>query len=460
MRLSKLARIYEFGGEDKFYYVVRHSILNKSFLFSEEEYEDLIKNLKEGNDTEVIQELKTNHILVGDNYKEEKFVNFLKDKYNSNKFDLEIIYLIFNSNCNLKCKYCYVEGSTAPQFCHQSMDNTTFEKTMDCLERIVSKSNKKKLNFIFYGSEPLMAKDLVTRSLERITHICEKTGTKPEFNITTNGTLLDDQILETFKKYNVQVSVSLDGPKEANDQMRITHEDKGTFEKISSSLKRLNEKEIPFGISCTIGPHNVDILRENIELFKKLGAVSIGFNILLNARYFKIPQISLNKLNDSLIEASEVARLQNIYEDRVQRKYRAFHNSVPRLKDCGGVGNQLVFFPNGDIGVCEAHLCNRKYVVGNVENFELENLTGNEVIKLWTERYPLNMPECIFCPAIGICGGGCPFNAETRMKDLNKLDKPFCVHTTKILEWLLKKSVSDKTNEKDLFMRDISFMFQ
>jgi len=99
-------------------------------------------------------------------------------------------------------------------------------------------------------------------------------------------------------------------------------------------------------------------------------------------------------------------------------------------------------------------------VVGNVENFELENLTGNEVIKLWTERYPLNMPECIFCPAIGICGGGCPFNAETRMKDLNKLDKPFCVHTTKILEWLLKKSVSDKTNEKDLFMRDISFMFQ
>jgi len=99
-------------------------------------------------------------------------------------------------------------------------------------------------------------------------------------------------------------------------------------------------------------------------------------------------------------------------------------------------------------------------VVGNVKDFELNDLEGNSIIKLWTERYPLNSPECIYCPAIGICGGGCPFNAETRLGDLKKRDKPFCIHTMKILEWLLKESVSEKTHEKDLYMRDISFMFQ
>ena len=460
MKLSKLARIYEFGGEDKFYYVIRHSILNKSFIFSEEEYEQLIDSLKSGEDNDVIQELRVNHIIVGNNYKEEKFIDFLKDNYNSNKFSLEIVYLIFTSNCNLKCKYCYVEKSTDPKFSHQSMDEPTFEKTMTCIERIISKANKKKINFIFYGSEPLMAKDMISKSLERISAACKNTETETEFNITTNGTLFDNQILEIFKKYKVKVSVSLDGPKEVNDQMRVTQENHGTFEEISSSLEMLNEKEIPFGISCTIGPHNINTLKENIELFKKMGATSIGFNILLNARYYKIPQVPLNKLNDNLIAASEVARLQGIYEDRVQRKYRAFHNSIPRLKDCGGVGNQLVFFPNGDIGVCEAHLCNRKYEVGTVDDFELDNIKNNDIIKLWTERYPLNMPECTYCPAIGICGGGCPFNAETRMKNLKKLDKPFCIHTTKILDWLLEKSVSEKTGEKDLYMRDISFMFQ
>jgi len=464
MKLSKLSQVYEFGGKDKFYYVFYHSILNNSFLFNEKEYERLLQNLNKGIKSETISKLEKSHILVSDKYKEKKFIEFLKQKYNSNKFDLEIIYLIFNSNCNLKCKYCYVEKSTKPTFNPQSMNKEIFDETINCIERLIKqikKKNPKKesLNFIFYGSEPLMSKELVSKSLERITKICNKNKVKPEFNITTNGTLFDDEIIKQLKKFNVKISVSLDGSKKINDSMRITQSNKGTYNKIVSNLKKLNKNKIPFGISCTIGPHNVNNLKQNIKLFKKLGAVSIGFNILLNARYYKIPQVSLNKLNNSLISASSLANSQNIYEDRVQRKIRAFNNQIPRLKDCGGVGNQLVFFPNGDIGVCEAYLGNRKYVVGNVKTLNYKDLEKNKIIKKWTQRYPLNMEECIYCPAIGVCGGGCPFNAETRMLNLYKLDKPFCVHTNKIFEWLLKKSVSEKTKEKDLFMRNISFMF-
>jgi len=464
MRLSKLARIYEFGGKDKFYYVLRHALLNTSFLLNEKEYENLISHFKSEVENDVILKLKKAHILVGDGYKEKKFVEFLKNKYKSNKFDLEIIYLIFNSKCNFDCKYCYVEKSASLNFRHQLMSENIFNKMIVTLEKMVVDMKKKcprkkKLKFIFYGSEPLISKNLIKRSLEKITKICNKYEIVPEFDITTNGVLFDDGILDYFKKFNVKVSVSLDGSKIINDKMRITASGDGTYDLIIDGLNKLNNKNVPFGISCTIGPHNVDDLEESVKLFKSLGAVSVGFNILLGAGHYGIPQISLNKLNNSLISASSFALSQNIYEDRVQRKIKSFNQLFLRLKDCGGVGNQLVFFPNGDIGVCEAYLCNRKYIVSSVDNFSFDDLVDNEIIKLWTERYPLNMEDCVYCPAIGICGGGCPFNAEIRMGNLNKLDKPFCVHTNKILEWLLNKSVSDKIGETDLFMRDISFMF-
>ena len=377
---------------------------------------------------------------------------------------MEIIYLIFNTDCNLKCKYCYVEGSAPPDFKHNSIDANTFSNLMSYLKKLIGyqkkiNSNKNKLIFIYYGSEPLMSKNLFIKSLEIIKKICDENKITPDFQITTNGTLFDMKVIEAIKKFDVGVSISLDGKKEINDSMRIALNNKGTYNKIINAINLLNKSNIPFGISCTISQHNINHLNKCVSHFVNLGAKSIGFNILLNARYSKIPLISLTKLNDNLLEASKKVNDSGLYEDRIQRKVRAF-NGVPRFKDCGGVGNQLVFFPNGDIGVCEAYLCNRKYNLGNIKNLKIEDIEKSPIIKYWTERYPLNMKECLYCPFLGICGGGCPFNAETISgKDIYQRDKPFCVHTDKTLNWLLKKSVEEKINKKDAYIRDISFMY-
>lgn len=464
MKFSKFAHIYEFTYEDNCYYVIRHSIINKSFFLEEKEFKNLMKNLEKKKDDKQISLLKANHILVPNNYSEEKFINYLKSHYNLNKFDLEFIYLIFNTNCNLKCKYCYIEGSTQPNFKHNSMKEGVFDDLMNYLEKLISyqkkiNPNKNKLTFIYYGSEPLMSKALFIKSLRIIKNICDKKNIAPDFQITTNGTLLDKKTIDIIKKFGVGVSISLDGKKEINDLMRINLENKGTYDKIINVIKLLNKSNIPFGISCTISKHNVDCLDENVDHFIGLGTKSIGFNILLNARYSDIPLISLTKLNDKLLMASNKANDLSFYEDRIQRKVRAF-NGLPRFKDCGGVGNQLVFFPNGDLGVCEAYLCNRKSKIGNIKNLKVEEIDKSPVVKYWTERYPLNMDECSYCPCLGICGGGCPFNAETISgKNIYQRDKPFCVHTDKVLNWLLKKIVEEKTNKKDPYMRDITFMY-
>ncbi len=464
MRFSKFAHIYECTFEDSLYYVIRHSITNKSFFLKEQEFNKLIKNIKKIKISEEYNTLEKEHILVNNDYNEEKFVEYLKELYNLNKFKLEIIYLIFNTSCNLKCKYCYVEGSVEKNFTHNKMSEEIFNDLMIYLDKLTSYEkklfpNKKKLTFIYYGSEPLMTKEYFVKSLKIISNICKKNKITPDFQITTNGTLLDESLIGPIKENNVGVSISLDGNKLVNDNMRITKDNKGTYDKVVEAMNLLNKNKIQFGISCTISKHNVEVLKENVDHFIDLGTKSIGFNILLNQRYDKTPFVSLNKLNDNLLEASKKVKDKGMYEDRIQRKARAF-NGQPRFKDCGGVGNQLVFFPNGDVGTCEAYLCNRKSKIGNIKNLDVESIEKNPVTEYWTKRYPLNMEDCIYCPALGICGGGCPYNAETiSKKDIYQIDKPFCVHTEKALKWLLKDSVEEKTGKKDPFIRDISFRY-
>ena len=147
----------------------------------------------------------------------------------------------------------------------------------------------------------------------------------------------------------------------------------------------------------------------------------------------------------------------------MQRKVKAFNQlEKPHFKDCGAAGNQIVFYPNGEIGVCQAYLGCREHIIGNIKKDFKDPLKilESKTMKKWNDRYPLNMQECIFCPAIGICGGGCMFNAEILNGDINSIDKPFCVHTIKSLNWLLKKSIGERLKTKDIFIRDISFMFR
>ncbi len=464
MRFSRFVNVYECIFEDECFYIIRHSITNKSYILNNKEFNELIFSLKNKKTNDSVVQLKKEHLLVPDSYSEDKFIDYLKKSYNLNKFDLEIIYLLFNTGCNLKCKYCYVEGSSEPNFKNHLMDKQTFYSLIKYLDNLISfeknkNPKKRELTFIYYGSEPLMTKNYFIESLDKIKKICDKNKIVPDFQITTNGTLIDEEVVKAIKKYHVGVSISLDGEKEVNDKMRITQNNKGTYDKIISGLDLLKKSKIPFGISCTISDHNINKLKNSANHFIQLGASSVGFNILLNPRYTKISLNSLPELNDSLIEASREVQKRGFYEDRVQRKIRAF-NGLPRFKDCGGVGNQLVFFPNGDIGPCEAYLCNRKSIIGNINFIKVEEIEKSPIIKYWTERYPLNMEECLYCSALGICGGGCPFNAETlSKKDIYQRDKPFCAHTEIIFNWLLKKSVEEKTGKKNPFIRNITFMY-
>lgn len=153
---------------------------------------------------------------------------------------LSLLTLQVTQQCNLRCKYCLYSGSY--------LNRTHSDKRMS--EEIAKKSidfyinrscNTPELNLGFYGGEPLLEFDFVKKCMEYVEEKAE--GKKVRYNITTNGTLLNDGIVECFEKHGVSLMISLDGPREVHDKnRRFAFNDSGTFDVIMRNMDNIKTK--------------------------------------------------------------------------------------------------------------------------------------------------------------------------------------------------------------------------
>lgn len=131
------------------------------------------------------------------------------------------------------------------------------------------------------------------------------------------------------------------------------------------------------------------------------------------------------------------------------RKVDSFVKSEIYAFDCGAAGGgQIVIAPDGQVGICHGYLGSRKHFATTVDD-ETFDPRNDPVFIEWSRRSPLNMDACRECPALGICGGGCPLNADFEEGSIWGLDKRFCVHCKTTLEWLiwdLYKQMINKTS--------------
>ncbi len=112
----------------------------------------------------------------------------------------------------------------------------------------------------------------------------------------------------------------------------------------------------------------------------------------------------------------------------------------------------MVVAPNGKIGPCHAFFPsgNKDFFPGSVDCDDFDPFSDS-VFQEWKNRLTINIKECFFCEAIGICGGGCAYNSMMKYGNIWKVDTSFCIHTKMILEWLIwdlfEKSVQEKSEE-------------
>jgi len=148
--------------------------------------------------------------------------------------------LQLTQDCNLRCKYCiYAESETSRQRSHarKKMNFETAKRAIGFLwDHSVDSS---KVNVGFYGGEPLLEFAL----LQQLVDYCKEvfSGKELSFSITTNGTLLNDEMIYYLEKHNIPLAISLDGIKEVNDKNRVFANGEGTYDVIMKNIQRIKE---------------------------------------------------------------------------------------------------------------------------------------------------------------------------------------------------------------------------
>jgi uncharacterized protein len=163
--------------------------------------------------------------------------------------------------CNLRCLYCFANCEEA------SGANMTEEVMSRAIEEMLRMPSDT-ITFEIQGGEPLYFID----GIEKFILIAEKLNKEYKkiikYRTVTNATLINDYFIDLVKKYHIAVGVSLDGPKELTDKVRVYADGQGAFDDIWAGIEKARAAGITIdGAVCTLGQHNCDQSEQIVEFF-------------------------------------------------------------------------------------------------------------------------------------------------------------------------------------------------
>ena len=393
---------------------------------------------KENQETllKAVDALKNAKVLIQDSEEDKEAIDYFMDLLG--KPYSHLIYFILTEKCNFRCGYCFVKNN-------DPLGNMTEDvaiKGLDFFCRLIAEDPEQfdlEKTIVFYGGEPLLNWSVFEMLLSKIKGYIEsgKLPQKTTLNLVTNGSLLTPEIARILKDHNVQVSISIDGDDFATNSSRIYASGEPVYQDVKRGFKICKEAGMNIGASCTLSEasiHNFDATMR--VLLDECGVSNLGLNLLI-ADGNKMDNSYNERAAKFILDAFQIFRKRGVYEDRIMRKANAFIERTVWPFDCGASGgNQVVIAPDGDVGVCHGFVGKKKYFPTNVYDNDF-NIRNDKDFKEWSMRSPLNMLECQSCFALGICGGGCPYQSELETGSIWGLDKRFCVHAKMTLEWLI-----------------------
>lgn len=395
-------------------------------------------------ETELAQLLVSQRLLVENQAVDKRAFTEVREHLKS-EMSLELLYLLVTDGCNLRCTYCFEETpSLTGPFRTTQMTKETVIKTLDLFAAMTAQygNPEKKKVIHLYGGEPLANRKAVYEAVSYANELRVR-STLPDncqIAIVTNGILLNEEDARFFATHNVTVGLSIDGPASITDLYRIPkRHDIHVTKRVTDAFRLLKYYSVSVGLSVTLTPQAIEHFDEFLAFFTD-GEFRTADGVSLNLLHFT-PNMRLtddyySAAVECQIKAFKRFREIGLYEERVMRKVRAFVDQEPMYADCGVVGRQLVVAPDGRIGVCQDFVKPRTYFPCSVYDVEHRDLL--EILFAdWRDRSPFFMSQCMDCPALGICGGGCPASAELKTGSRYNLDERACFHSKQILEWLV-----------------------
>lgn len=388
---------------------------------------------------EVIKTLLREKLLVENIYDEMKEL-FAIQNYLVADVPLKMMYLLLVDFCNLRCKYCFEDTPVHNPSSKMMMNTKTSRKAVEFFAKLTTKYGKGKRIIHLYGGEPLLNKDAIIVSIEKVAELKEKylMPSECEVVMVTNGVLLDKKMAHFLVKNEVSIGISLDGPANLNNIYRVAKNEMDVFYKTAAAYKLLKDLGAKVGISATLTPAVVQDFDRVLDFFiNELGIQDgISFNILHFNPSVTVDTAYFEKAAQCLIKGFQSFRKFGIYEERMMRKIKAFVNREVMMADCGVIGNQIVVSPDGRIGVCQDFIKPRTYFDGSIFDDKYDPVISG-LFDEWKKRSPLFMEQCFDCEAVAICGGGCPASVELKTGSRWNVDERICSHSKITLQWLI-----------------------
>src|ERR1700730_8916553 len=223
---------------------------------------------------ELIGELAQTRVIVSGNFAPDPLQEAPAD------FPLQTLVLNLTNQCNLSCQYCYEFGEdkvATPEGKPKFMDLETAKASVDFL--LEQSAGRKGVHITFFGGETLMNFPLLKNVVAYANAKASEQGRSIDFSLTTNATLLTATIIEFLSENRIGVTVSMDGPKEMHDKLRVFANGRGSYDIIEPKVRALieNHRTRPITARVTLTSHVTDVVRIFRHLKQDLGFHEVGF---------------------------------------------------------------------------------------------------------------------------------------------------------------------------------------
>jgi uncharacterized protein len=314
--------------------------------------------------------------------------------------------------CNLNCSYCFASQGKY----HGERALMSFETGKRALDFLVENSGtRRNLEVDFFGGEPLMNFDVVKQLVAYARSIEKEKNKNFRFTLTTNGVLIDDDVIDFANREMSNVVLSLDGRKEIHDRFRVDYAGNGSFDKIVPKFQKLVEARghKDYYMRGTFTHANPDFLKD-IQAMLDLGFTELSMEpvVCASGDEGELLESDMPILFDQYEKLSELM----IKREKEGKPFTFYHYMIDlsggpciykRISGCGSGTEYMAVTPWGDLYPCHQFVGDEKFKLGDiwngVDNLEIQN--EFESCNVYARK------DCKDCWAKLYCSGGCAANA-------------------------------------------------
>lgn len=345
-------------------------------------------------------------------YSEDRYEQIAIDSMDDEDY-IKAICLNVIHGCNLRCKYCFADEGEY----HGHKGVMSLDTAKKAIDYVIKRSGpRKNIEIDLFGGEPTMIMDTIKEIIKYARGNEAKWNKKIRFTMTTNATLLNDEMMEYMDKEMGNIILSLDGRKEVNDKVRVKPDGSGSYNDILPNIKKMISKRTKgktFYVRGTFTRQNTDFYQDVMSMLNE------GF------REISIEPVVLEKGHPLAIREEDIPVIfdnyDKLYEEMLRRKregkdeFTFYHFNIDlqggpcvykRISGCGAGFEYVAITPQGDVYPCHQFVGKEEYKLGSV----YDDTYNKELSKKFKHAHIYNKPKCRDCWARFYCSGGCQAN--------------------------------------------------